>query len=177
MVPLAMVFGAAAVGCVVQPVVPLETGPDESVANAEAVIERQLTINPDDGPPPSEGGRAPMQRPLDPLPFAIGAGYGALSHVDVAGCRERGLPSGYVRLHATFTRDGYITHASVTSPTAPPASALDCIADQLRLAGVPAFDGHDARLSKTYFVQPATAGAIGQPASPTEANESAPAGP
>lgn len=54
----------------------------------------------------------------------------------------------------TFNRVGYVARASVESPTAPPSTALDCIADELRQTGVPAFDGTDVRLSRTYFVAP-----------------------
>jgi hypothetical protein len=90
----------------------------------------------------------------DPIRFQIGAGYGALSHVDVASCRDRGLQAGYLHVHATFTHFGYVVRASVESPAAPPAPALDCIAEHLRQAGVPQFDGTEATLSKTYFVEP-----------------------
>ncbi|HEY6458828.1 MAG TPA: hypothetical protein VIY73_01725, partial [Polyangiaceae bacterium] len=88
----------------------------------------------------------------DPVRFQIGAAYGALARVDVDACRGSGLQPGYVHVRATFARAGYVVRASVASAAALPPQALDCIADGLRQTGVPAFDGGEARLSKTYFV-------------------------
>jgi hypothetical protein len=137
---------------------------EEAMARPEPLVERQLTIGSSEAAPATPGRTNPLLKP-DPVPFAIGAGYGALAHVDLAGCRERGLVPGYLHLNATFTPAGYVVRASVTTPTAPSSSALDCIADQLRLAGVPAFDGSEARLSKTYFVEPVNpVNAPGEPA-------------
>jgi hypothetical protein len=113
------------------------------------------------------------------VPFRIGAGYGALARVDFANCSERGLPPGYMRIRATFSRVGIVARASVESPTEPPSTALDCIADGLRQTGVPAFDGKEVRLSKTYFVAPAAprpveATAAPAPAPPPSTDESVP---
>jgi hypothetical protein len=152
-----LLVGAA--GCVLTPVAPVvEPGAGQPESRPDALVERQLTLGSSERSPAAEG-RGPGAPKLtpDPVPFAIGAGYGALSHVDLDGCRGKGLPAGYVHLNATFTPAGYVVRASVASPTAPSPSALDCIADQLRLAGVPAFDGSEARLSRTYFVEPASA--------------------
>jgi hypothetical protein len=138
--------------CVYQPATAAYT--DEPAPVAEPPVERQLTIaEADEALAPTHPLPAARVAP-DPIRFQVGAGYGALSHVDLAGCREYGLQSGYVRVRATFTRVGYVVRAAVTSLTAPPPAALDCIADQLRRTGVPAFDGEDAKLSKTYFVGP-----------------------
>jgi hypothetical protein len=146
----------AVAGCMVEPVTPVSAdGPDPAV---EPSVEVQLTIASE------EEAAAPAQAPLllpvaarDPVPFPIGAGYGALARVDFTGCSQRGLAAGYIRVRATFNRVGYIARASVESPTAPPPPALDCIADGLRQTGVPAFDGTDVRLSRTYFVAPSVA--------------------
>jgi hypothetical protein len=140
-------------GCVLEPATPIETAGGEP-ASAPSVVEHQLTVASEDG---LSALPAPRADGLDPIPFQIGAGYGALSRVDLQACRDRGLQSGYVRLRATFTRVGYVVRASVESAAAQPAPALDCIADHLRQTGVPAFDGQDARLSRTYFVAPADA--------------------
>jgi hypothetical protein len=133
--------------------------PEAPLPPPPVLVERQLTVSPEEAPPPATGaGPAASLFPRivapDPVPFEIGAGYGALSQVDLSPCAARGLPAGYLHVRATFTADGYVVRASVSSPTAPPPSALDCIADQLRLIGVPAFDGVDARISRTYFVSP-----------------------
>jgi hypothetical protein len=145
----------AVTGCIFQPAVPVATELDGPPPVAEPVVERQLTVAPeDDLAAPAPTSEALRAAPRDPVSFPIGAGYGALARVDFAGCRERGLAAGYLRVRATFNRVGYIVRASVESPKAPPAAALDCIADGLRQTGVPAFDGTDVRLSRTYFVQP-----------------------
>jgi len=143
----------AGTGCMLEPLTPVAT-PDGPAPVAEAVVERQLTVaseEPNDPPAPSEPLRV---APRDPVPFRMGAGYGALARVDLASCSERGLPPGYLHLRATFNRVGYVVRASVETLQEPPPSALDCIADGLRQTGVPAFDGGDVRLSRTYFVAP-----------------------
>jgi hypothetical protein len=154
--PLAL----ALAGCLHEEQAVIETGPAEPAPVSESSDERQLTIADDEASPapgaPSPAVVAGSESPLapDPVRFQIGAGYGALSRVDLGSCLQHGLPSGYLKVRATFTRLGYVVHASVASAKAPPPAALDCIADQLRQAGVPRFDGSDARLSKTYFVEP-----------------------
>lgn len=148
---LALLALCTLAGCAIEPRTPVETAVDEA-PRATPQVEEQVTVAAADGVAPPEHGAG-----LDPVPFQIGAGYGALSRVDLGACRERGLPSGYVRVRATFTRVGYVVRASVETATPPPAPALDCIADRLRQTGVPAFDGKDARLSKTYFVEPGIA--------------------
>jgi len=144
-------------GCFVEPPAAW-TAPEAPLPPPEVLVERQLTVSPEEAPPPAAGAAPapllPRIVPPDPVPFEIGAGYGALSRVDLSPCAARGLPPGYLHVRAEFTGDGYVVRASVSSPTAPPPSALDCIADQLRLIGVPAFDGVDARLSRTFFVTP-----------------------
>ncbi len=141
----------AITGCVMQPATPVATEGPAPVVDPR--VEVQLKIAPEDeaatATPPSEPLRA---TPRNPVPFPLGAGYGALARVDFTGCRERGLAVGYVHVHATFNRVGYVARASVESATVPPSTALDCIADGLRQTGVPAFDGTDVRLSRTYFV-------------------------
>jgi hypothetical protein len=98
--------------------------------------------------PPSDADRV---RP-EPVFFRIGAGYGAVGHVDLGPCRERGLDPGYVRMRVTFAGDGTVAHATVESPTPPPPDALACIGERLRAAQVPAFQGGDFTLSKSVFV-------------------------
>lgn len=142
----------------------------------EVLVERQITVTPDEAPSPALP-PSPRDKPVpDPIRFQIGAGYGALSHVDVAACRERGLQAGYLHVHATFTHLGYVVRASVESQAAPPPPALDCIAERLRQAGVPQFDGTEATLSKTYFVEPGGTLAPEQlpPAAPAPAQTPAP---
>ena len=122
------------------------------------VVQREVTLVYDgDGDPAPVAAlpASPRDRPPpDPVPFRIGAGHGALGHVDLGPCRELGLPAGYVRMHVSFRRDGHVSHATVESPTPPPQEALDCVGEQLEGALVPRFDGRDATLSKSLFVEP-----------------------
>jgi hypothetical protein len=144
----------AATGCVHEQLAVVETDVDDSARVAEPIEARQITVDTEQAPSAAPPSRTPDERLLpDPIPFKMGAGYGALALVDLAPCREHGLRPGYVRVHATFTHLGYIVRATVESTAAPPAPALDCIADQLRQVGVPEFDASSASLSKSYFVQ------------------------
>ena len=88
----------------------------------------------------------------DPVFFHLGAGYGALGQVDLASCRDHGLPRGYVRVRVTFRTDGRVAHAAVQSDGLPPAEALACVGQRLEVASVPAFEGGDVTLSKSFFI-------------------------
>jgi hypothetical protein len=103
--------------------------------------------------------------PRDPIFFSLGAGHGALGHVDLEPCRAQGLQLGYVRLRVTFNRSGRVVRAAVESPAPPPSEALACVGRQLEAATVPLFDGGDVTLSKSFFVYPVTADAD-RPAAP-----------
>jgi hypothetical protein len=95
----------------------------------------------------------PAQHPFrEPSLFRLGAGYGALGHVNLAPCREQGLPGGYLHLRVTFRSDGRVARASVESRLAPPPEALGCIGEQLEAALVPVFDGDDVTLARSFFV-------------------------
>jgi hypothetical protein len=134
----------------------------------EVLVERQITVTLEEGPSPPALPPSPRDKPApDPVRFPMGAGYGSLSHVDVAACRGRGLQEGYFHVHATFSPDGYVVRASVESEAPPSPPALDCIAEVLRQAGVPRFDGTEATLSKTYFVATGGPAAPEQPAAPS----------
>jgi len=139
--------------CEVEPRTPVESPADVQAAAVEPVVERQLTVAPDPGQEPAPAPVIAVLAPRrDRVPFRIGAGYGALGRIDFSGCLDRGLPVGYLRLRATFSRIGSVVHASVETRDEPPPAALDCIAEELRQTGVPAFDGAEVRLSRTYFV-------------------------
>jgi hypothetical protein len=93
---------------------------------------------------------------LDPAFFRLGAGYGALGHIDLAPCEGQGL-TGYVRMSVTFRESGRVTRAAVESRVATPPDALACIAEQLKVATVPVFEGGEVTLSRTYYVGAGTA--------------------
>ena len=94
----------------------------------------------------------PVRRTPDPVFFRMGAGYGVLGRLDLAPCRNEGLPAGYLRLRVTFHVTGRVVRAAVESATPPPSEALECISEQLEFAMVPAFDGGEVTLSKSYYV-------------------------
>ncbi|MDP9000695.1 MAG: hypothetical protein M3O46_11345 [Myxococcota bacterium] len=120
------------------------------------VREIAVSGEPDDETPaPVASTVAPSPSQLSPPEtalFRLGAGYGALAHVDLTPCREDGLQSGYLRVRVTFRHSGRVVRAAVESAIAPPVEALNCISEQLEVAMVPLFDGGDVTLSKSFFV-------------------------
>jgi hypothetical protein len=152
-------------GCVraVGPDAAFASGPSNDESPPAPAELREVILDPDDSaretPPSSEApapaavATPPMQMmPLEPMLFRIGAGYGALGRLDLATCREKGLPQGYLHVRVTFRHSGRVVRAAVESPVAPPREALDCIGEQLEIAMVPVFDGSDVTLSKSFFV-------------------------
>jgi hypothetical protein len=127
------------------------TPPSAPVALHDVVVPRDAQETPDvvvrapEAPQPQRARR-------DPIFFHLGAGYGALGQVDLGPCRDQGLQPGYLRMRVTFRDDGHVAHAAVESNAPPPGDALNCIAQQLKSALVPAFDGEDVVLSKGFFV-------------------------
>jgi hypothetical protein len=99
--------------------------------------------------PPAPAARGPQR---DPIFFHLGAGYGALGQVDLESCRDHGLARGYIRVRVTFRTDGRVARAALQSDVLPPPEALTCIGERLETALVPAFEGGDFTLSKSFFV-------------------------
>jgi hypothetical protein len=158
MLPLAL-LGLATAGCLHEGDFGPPEGPDTEDPPAAAVQSRnvELTYGAAAGdsadvvtqpPDPPREGRARRE----PALFHLGAGYGALGHVDLRTCRDQGLQPGYLRIHITFRDDGRIVRAAVEAGESPPDEALACIGEQLKMAMVPAFDGDDVSLSKSFFV-------------------------
>lgn len=119
---------------------------------------REIAVADDPGedapaPVPSAVVSSPSRlSPPEPVLFRLGAGYGALAHVDLTPCREEGLQAGYLRMRVTFRHSGRVVRAAVESAVAPPVEALNCISEQLEVAMVPLFEGGDVTLSKSFFV-------------------------
>jgi hypothetical protein len=137
----------------------------------EPTVTRDVTIGDDDDsdesdesgasadapPPPQSRPKVLVWSPIrlgprEPVLFRLGAGLGALGHIDLNPCRDQGLPSGYVHMHLTFRGTGRVVRAAVETPMAPPPEALACIGDQIQATMVPVFDGGDVNLSKSVFV-------------------------
>jgi hypothetical protein len=153
-----------AAGCV-HPQNTEELEPDSTPAAApEPVVSREVEIGADDSdeapdsPPPVSAGRAPVlvwsevRLPAEPVLFRLGAGLGALGHIDLGSCRDQGLPPGYVHMHLTFRHTGHVVRAAVETPIAPPPEALACIGEQIESTMVPVFDGGAVSLSKSVYV-------------------------
>lgn len=123
---------------------------------AETAVVREVIVENDEpSVPQAYLPASPKDRAMpDPVPFRLGAGRGALGRVDLAACRDQGLPLGYLHVRVTFRRTGRVVHAAVESPEAPTPEALSCIGEQLETTLVPAFDGGDVTLSKSYFAGP-----------------------
>jgi hypothetical protein len=103
-------------------------------------------------PVPAGVRASPRHEAPDPVLFRLGAGYGALGQLDLAPCRDQGLPPGYLHMRVTFRQSGRVVRAAVESPVAPPPEALACIGEQLEAAMVPLFEGSDVTLSKSFFI-------------------------
>jgi hypothetical protein len=154
---VAVVVVLAASGCVHEGVAEFEVEPERPAAEPEPTITRDVEVaydGPgDETPVPNALALWPSGRPPpDPVLFRLGAGLGALGHIDLAPCREEGLQSGYLHMRVTFQHGGRVVRAAVQTPTEPPATALACISEQLEVASVPSFDGDDVTLSKSFFV-------------------------
>jgi len=104
--------------------------------------------------PPVLGAPGALRPAPEPVLFRLGAGYGALGHVDLGPCRELGMAPGYVRMRVTFRHSGAVAHATVESEAQPPPQVLTCIGERLQVAMVPRFDGDNVTLSKSLFVAP-----------------------
>jgi hypothetical protein len=137
-----------------------EESAQQDLPSSEAI---EIDYDGSDAPTPMRLAAAIPASELDrphpePVFFALGAGHGALGQVDVDGCGERGIPPGYLRMRATFRPSGHISRAVVMTESPPTQEALDCIADKLRVMRVPAFDGDNISLSRTYFVEHTASG-------------------
>jgi hypothetical protein len=147
-------------GCVRPQTNDVEFDPTPPTA-PEVTVTRDVVIGGDDAPneaPPPASAPAVLvlsNIPLaqrDPVLFRLGAGLGALGHIDLNPCRGQGLPPGYVHMHLTFRGTGRVVRAAVETPAVPPPEALACIGDQVEATMVPVFEGGDVNLSKSFFV-------------------------
>jgi hypothetical protein len=129
---------------------------DEPAAERREIRSVELAYEDSSETAPEADAVIPSARPALLPPeaalFRLGAGYGAIGRLELAPCREQGLPAGYLHVRVTFRDDGRVVRAAVEGPVAPPPQALACIGEQLKLATVPIFAGGDVTLSKSFFV-------------------------
>jgi hypothetical protein len=161
LVVVSVALGGLGTGCVHAEDVNEQWVDSTPAAPPEVTVERDVAIgadesaDPPDAPPPSGvlvWSPISLRPPREPALFRLGAGLGALGHIDLNPCRDQGLAAGYVHMHLTFRRTGRVVRAAVETPIAPPPEALACIADQIEDTVVPTFDGGDVMLSKSVFV-------------------------
>jgi hypothetical protein len=153
----ALVLTLLLTGCVRQTTREIWAGTDLTATDSagdRGEVREVVVANDGPGEEPSEPvGLALGASPgPDPVFFRLGAGYGALGEVDLASCRQQGLPPGYLHMRVTFRHSGRVVRAAVESSVAPPREALACIGEQLEMAMVPVFEGGDVTLSKGFFI-------------------------
>jgi hypothetical protein len=88
----------------------------------------------------------------DRAPFDPAAARAALDGIDLAPCRARGVPHGYVRAAATFESSGSVSSVRVDEP-AMPEDAERCIEERAHGATVAAFAGRETTTRVTWFVR------------------------
>jgi hypothetical protein len=139
--------------------IPAEVPDDTPLNPPEQTVASHVAVR-YAGPPTADELSPGVPRPSaadrprpDPRPFRLGAGRGVLGSLDLGPCREQGLAPGYVHVRVTFENTGHVVRAAVESPEQPPEGALACIGEQLQtVALVPAFDGSEFTVSRSYFV-------------------------
>jgi hypothetical protein len=101
-------------------------------------------------PPASVRDRVPDP---EPLPAFDGArARSALSSVDVAACRELGVPRGYGHAKVSFNPSGEATKVVVDEPSGLSPAAARCIGDRLGTVAVDPFRGSYVTVGTTWFV-------------------------
>jgi hypothetical protein len=101
-------------------------------------------------PPASSRDRVPDP---EPLPAFDGArARSELSSVDVADCREAGVPRGYGHARVSFNPSGEATKVVVDEPSGLSPRAYRCIGDRLGTVTVAPFRGSYVTVGTTWFV-------------------------
>jgi hypothetical protein len=150
-------------GCVHQGDEEAEVYDPTPPAPAEVTVSRDVAIGDDDDedtaasapPAPPAMSFVWSKVPIEidrPRLFRLGAGLGALGHIDLNPCRDHGLTAGYVHMNLTFQASGRVVRAAVETSMAPPPEALSCIGEQVEATRVPQFEGGDVNLSRNFFV-------------------------
>jgi hypothetical protein len=140
---------------------PTPPAPPQVTVSRDVVIGEDTEDDGDgaEAPPPASTrndlvwSKVPLVAVDRPKFFLLGAGLGALGHIDLNPCRDHGLSSGYVHMHLTFhAMTGRVVRAAIETPVAPPAEALSCIGEQVEATRVPQFEGGDVNLSRSFYV-------------------------
>jgi predicted Zn finger-like uncharacterized protein len=106
-----------------------------------------------------EDPKAPAPEPAVPAepagPFDRAAAAAALggAAAQASACKKDGDPSGVASVVITFAPSGRVTSANVSGPPFAGTPTGGCIANALRKARIPAFDGDRVTVSKTIVIQ------------------------
>jgi len=95
----------------------------------------------------------PSGEPAGPFDRAAAAAALAASAGQASACRKDGDPSGVAAVVITFAPSGRVTSANLSGPPFAGTATGGCIANALRKARVPAFDGDRVTVSKTIVIQ------------------------
>jgi hypothetical protein len=68
-------------------------------------------------------------------------------------CRKDGDPSGTAVLTITFAESGRVTSATIQGPPFAGTATGGCIANTMRHASIPAFDGDRVTVTKTVVIE------------------------
>jgi hypothetical protein len=114
---------------------------DDDGSTEEALAHVPLAVPPPGDPP------APL-----PTKFDMGGAYGALSHVDLAACKEQGLRAGYGRVLLGFEPDGRPVGVSIEMPAGSTPEARSCVEQAFRTVRVAPFEGAPVNVRRAFFV-------------------------
>jgi predicted Zn finger-like uncharacterized protein len=123
------------------------TTPKPTGAPAEAKPEPPIAR---DEPKPTPAGPTEPAGPFDRAAAAAALTAGA---AQASGCKKEGDPSGVASVVITFAPSGRVTSANVSGPPFAGTPTGGCIANALRKAHVPPFEGDRVTVSKTIVIQ------------------------
>ena len=131
-----------------EPAAPAAEKPAGAVHAPEATPEpaKPIVKEAPQAPPPSGEPAGPFDRAAAAAALAASAGQ-------ASACRKDGDPSGVAAVVITFAPSGRVTSANLSGPPFAGTATGGCIANALRKARVPAFDGDRVTVSKTIVIQ------------------------
>ena len=95
----------------------------------------------------------PSGEPAGPFDRAAASAALNSSAAQASSCRKDGDPSGVASVTITFAPSGRVTSANISGPPFAGTPTGGCIANTLRKARIPAFDGDRVTVSKTVVIQ------------------------
>jgi len=143
-------------------VVPAATRDKPTSAETPTAGEKPGPAAPTEPKPEPPVAKEEPKTPIEPAvpgepagPFDRAAAATALtaSAAQASACRKEGDPSGVASVVITFAPSGRVTSANISGPPFAGTATGGCIANALRKAHVPAFDGERVTVSKTIVIQ------------------------